>query len=213
MYPDEVLQSLEKMKSDITEGIYAQGESLNEIHLAKKYGIKRTRIRQILNELEKLTLVDRVPSKGAFVKIITARDLQEIFELKEALEGMAAKLAARRRRDEQLAEMMAAFYEAKRTLSRTDFEGKIKIGEKLHQFILANCDNNRIVNAMTPLAFQMIRIWNRGINIPERIDKAFKEHGEILAAIRDKDEEKAEIKMKLHISTAYKDYMMLASQL
>ena len=213
MYPPEVLQVFEKIKSDITNGIYAQGESLCEIPLAKKYGIKRTRIHQIINELEKLKLVDKVPSKGAFVKIITAKDLQEIFELKEAVEGMAAKLAARRRRDDQLAEMISDFDEAKRSFSGTDFDGKLKIGEKLHQFILANCDNIRIVHTMTPVMLEMIRIWNKGINIPERIDKAFNEHVDILAAIRDKDEAQAEMKMKLHISTAYKDYMLFASKL
>jgi DNA-binding GntR family transcriptional regulator len=212
MLPAEVHRVFEEIKNDIINGTYAQGEPLSEIPLSKKYGINRTRVHQVLNELEKMSLVEKVPSKGAVVKVITSKDLQEIFELKEAIDGMATRLAARRRRDDELAEMIALFEEARRSFSDTDFERKIQIGYKLHQFILKSCDNGRIVNTIKPLEFQIMRIWTAGIRFPERINKAFNEHIDILMAIKAKDEEEAESKMKFHMSSAFKDYISLLSR-
>jgi len=213
MLPIEIQRVFEEIKNEIINGTYSQGEPLSEVPLARKYGINRTRVHQVINELEKLSLVEKVPSKGAFVKVITAKDLQEIFELKEAVEGMACRLAARRRREDQLEEMLARFEEARRSFTDTDYEGKIQIGDQLHQFILRNCDNSRIVCTIKPLEFQVMRIWKTGINVPERINKAFQEHIGILMAIRDKNEEQAEAKMKFHMSTAFRDYMSLLSKL
>jgi DNA-binding GntR family transcriptional regulator len=209
MLPSEVNRVFEEIKKEIINGTYAPGEPLAEIPLSNKYGINRTKMHQVINELEKLSLVEKIPSKGAFVKVITPKDLQEIFELKEAMDGMAARLAARRRRDDLLEEMIALFEDARRSLSDTDYEKKIEIGEKLHQFILKSCDNSRIVNTIKPLEFQMVRIWNIGIRVPERINKAFKEHVGILMAIKEKNEERAEAEMKLHMSNAFKDYISL----
>jgi DNA-binding GntR family transcriptional regulator len=212
MLPAEVHRVFEEIKKDIINGTYSQGEPLSEIPLSKKYGINRTRIHQVLNELEKMSFVEKVPSKGAFVKVITSKDLQEIFELKEAIDGMATRLAARRRRDDELAEMIALFEEARRSFSDTDFERKIQIGYQLHQFILRSCDNSRIVNTIKPLELQIMRIWKTGIHFPERINKAFNEHFDILMAIKDKDEAQAEAKMKFHMSSAFQDYIALLSR-
>lgn len=212
MLPAKIHPVFEEIKSDIISGAYAQGEPLAEIPLSKRYGINRARIHQVLGELEKMSLVEMIPSKGAFVKVITSKDLQEIFELKEAIDGMATRLAARRRRDDELAGMIALFDEAKRSFSETDFDRKIQIGYKLHQFILRSCDNSRIVNTIKPLEFQIMRIWRTGIHFPERINKAFNEHIDILTAIKERDEERAESKMKFHMSSAFRDYISLLSR-
>jgi DNA-binding GntR family transcriptional regulator len=213
MLPAKVQLILEEMKREIINGTYSQGEPLSEIPLANKYGTNRTRIHQVIDELDKLSLVEKIPSKGAFVKVITSKDLQEIFELKEAIDGMAAKLAARRRRDDQLNEMIALFEEAKSSFTDTDYERKIDIGYKLHQFILRSCDNSRIVNVIKPLECQIMRLWKMGIHFPERINKAFNEHIDILMAIKEKNEELAEMKMKFHMSSAFKDYISMQSRL
>ncbi|MHB8770059.1 MAG: GntR family transcriptional regulator [Syntrophales bacterium] len=212
MLPAEANRVFEEIKSDIINGTYGQGEPLAEIPLSKKFGVNRARIHQVLDELEKMSLVEKVPAKGAFVKVITSKDLQEIFELKEAIDGMATRLAARRRNDDDLAQMIALFEEARRSFSDTDFERKIQIGYQLHQFILKSCDNARIVNTIKPLEFQIMRIWKTGIHFPERINKAFNEHIDILMAIREKDEERAESRMKFHMSSAFKDYISLLTR-
>jgi DNA-binding GntR family transcriptional regulator len=209
MFPQNVQHVYEEIRAEILGGVYKPGQPLPEIPLATKYGIKRTRIRQIIQELERDALIDRIPTKGAFVKSITPKDLQEIFEMREALEGMAAKLAARKRSEEDLSRIIRLFEECKKDSGDRDMEKKVKMGESLHQFILQSCGNGRIVSAMEPLKMQIIRIWKTGFDIPDRVNKAFKEHIEILTGLKEKNGEVAERRMKEHLSNAFKDYIRI----
>ncbi len=209
MFPKDVQHVYEEIKAEILRGAYKPGQPLPEIPLATKHGIKRTRIRQIIQELERDVLVDRIPTKGAFVKWITPKDLQEIFEMREALEGMAARLAARKRDEEGLARIIGLFEECKDYSGNRDLENKVKIGGQLHQFILESCGNDRIVSTMAPLNMQIMRIWKTGFDIPDRANKAFKEHIEILTCLKEKNGEMAERKMKEHLSNAFKDYIKI----
>lgn len=203
MFPDEVHHVYKQIKGKILKGDYAQGQPLPEIPLAAEYGIKRTRIRQIIQKLESEALIERIPNKGAFIKSITPKDLQEIFEMREALEGMAARLAARRRIDNELDRLIALF----KKNENSDLRTKVKIGDQLHEFILQSSDNRMIVNTIGPLKTQIRRIWKAGLIIPGRINKAFNEHKDILAALRKKDEALAERKMREHLSNAFREYI------
>ena len=197
----------EDLKAKIINDVYSSGQPLSEEPLAAQYGVKRTRIRQILQELENEGLVDRIPGKGAFVASITSEDLQEIFDMREALEGMASRLAARRREDDEVERIIELFERIEKHSADTELEYYVEIGEKLHQFILQSCNNSMIANTMERLRTRIMRIWKGGLSIPGRIDKAFEEHKEILTAIKDRDEDLAEQRMRQHISSAFKEYI------
>lgn len=203
VFPEDVQHVYERIKAKILRGDYAQGEPLPEIPLATEYGVKRTRIRQIIQKLESEALIEKIPHKGAFIKSITSKDLQEIFEMREALEGMAARLAARRRKDRELDQLIALF----KKNENSDLRTKVKIGDQLHEFILQSSGNSMIVNSIEPLKIQIRRIWKAGLIIPGRINKAFNEHKDILAALRKQDEDRAERKMREHVLNAFREYI------
>jgi DNA-binding GntR family transcriptional regulator len=207
MLPIEAEEIYEAMKGKIITGAYAPGFPLTEIPLSIEYGTKRTRIRQILQRLERESLVEIFPHRGAFVKSITSKDLQEIFEMREAIESMAARLCARRRDDEELAVICGLFEKHRKSSTDGYLKEKIEMGDRLHQFIMENSKNGRIVDTMQHLKLQIMRVWEVGIRIPDRINSAFREHLEILAAITERDEALAERKMKEHISNAFRDYI------
>lgn len=207
MLPIEVETIYGKIREKIISGEYHPGSPLAEIPLSVEYGINRARIRQILQKLERESLVERFPYRGAFVKPITSKDLQEIFEMREAVESMAARLAARRRDDEDLKQICGLF-EKYRKLSTNGFlKEKIEIGDRFHQFIMRSSKNGKIMDAMRQLNLQITRIWEVGIRIPDRINRAFKEHLEILTAIGERNEGLAEQRMKEHIADAFRDYI------
>lgn len=203
VFPEDVQHVYKRIKEKILRGTYAQGEPLPEIPLATEYGIKRTRIRQIIQKLESEALIQRIPNKGAFIKSITPKDLQEIFEMREALEGMAARLAARRRKDSELDQLIALF----KKNENSDLRTKVKIGDQLHEFILQSSENRMILNSIEPLKTQIRRIWKAGLIIPGRINKAFNEHKDILAALRKQDEDRAERRMREHLRNAFREYI------
>lgn len=204
---EEAERAYEAVKEKIIHGEYGPGFPLAEIPLSVEYGTKRTRIRQILQRLERESLVEIFPHRGAFVKPITGKDLQEIFEMREAIESMAARLCARRRDDESLRQICVLFEKYRKSSTDGYLKEKIEIGERLHQFIMQNAKNGRIADIMQHLKLQIMRVWEVGIRIPDRIHSAFREHLEILSAITERDEALAERKMKEHISNAFRDYI------
>ena len=198
----------QEIKEKILNGFYPPGRALGEVPLATEYGINRSWIRQVFHKLESETLVVRVPNRGTFVKSITSEDLQNIFQMREALEGMAAKLAARNRKDEELDQMISSFTKYSKD-SIDNLPEKLILGEQFHQFILKSSGNSMICDAMEPLKPHIMRTWNTGLNIPNRVNKAFKEHVEILDAFKEKNEDLAELKMREHISGAFRDYIKI----
>jgi DNA-binding GntR family transcriptional regulator len=208
MFSEDVQRVYEEIKNGILDETYQPGQALPEIPLAQKYGVKRTRIRQIFQKLERDALVEIIPARGAFVKPISMTEFQEIFEIREALEGIAARLAARKRRDEDVEKIIREFGKIKGARTGDNLERKVQAGGTLHEFILRSAGNKKIIGILEPLQTQVRRIWNRGIILsPERIDKAFTEHIEILKLLQAKDEAMAERRMREHISNAFKDYI------
>jgi DNA-binding GntR family transcriptional regulator len=208
LFSEEVQRVYEEIKNGILDETYEPGRALPEIPLAQKYGVKRTRIRQIFQKLERDTLVEIIPARGAFVKPISMTEFQEIFEIREALEGIAARLAARKRRDEDIEKIIKEFGAIKKDQTGDNLERKVRLGGTLHEFILRSAGNKKIIGILEPLQIQVTRIWKRGILLsPERINKAFQEHREILAVLKAKDEAISEQKMREHISNAFKDYV------
>jgi len=208
MFSEEVQRVYEEIKNGILDERYEPGQALPEIPLAQKYGVKRTRIRQIFQKLERDTLVEIIPARGAFVKPISMTEFQEIFEIREALEGIAARIAARKRRDDDIEKIITEFEALKDDRRDDNLERKVQLGGTLHEFILRSAGNKKIMSILEPLQTQVRRIWNRGILVsPERINKAFNEHIEILKLLKAKEEATAERRMREHISNAFKDYI------
>ena len=214
MLPEAIEEVYEKIKSEILNNTYQSGQALTEIPLAQKYGIKRARIRQVIQKLENDSLVTRIPGKGAFIKSITSKDFRKIFEVRIALEAMAAKLSARRRNENDLDKMIQLFEKDISTLKEEELYYKKRIGQKLHHFILKSCENEMIVEAIEPLKMQIMIIWQDRVTFnPNRINESFEEHKALLVALKNRDENLAENIMKEHISNAFKDYVSTINKL
>lgn len=203
MFPQKVEEVFIKIQGKIINGEYLPGQPLPEILLADEYKIKRTRIRQILQKLESINFVERIPGKGSFVKTITTEDLRDIFEMRESLEGIAAKLAARRRDENKIIDLLDFYENYDIGANEGNLSSWFACAAKFHDFVLESCQNKLIAKSMYLLMLQIKRLWRDGTNIPGRFDKAFEEHKCILEAIKSKNEEKAEFLMRKHVSDAF----------
>ena len=198
-------EAYQQVREEIINGSFSEGEPLPEIPLAKRFNINRNRVRQILQQLESDSLIERIRNRGAFITRISSKDLQEIYEMRIALEGMAAKLAARRRDAQQIKSLIAAFRKA--SSNNGSLKEKEILTEKTHLFVLNACENDRIINALAPLQLQTQRIWHKGFHIPGLAGMVFSQHIEILKAVQAKDESAAERKMVEHISTSFQAHL------
>src|SRR5688500_10178007 len=97
------LPLLERLRRLVTSGTYPPGDPMPELVLAQEFGVSRTPIREALKQLENEGLVEIRPRVGTFVRTPTRREIVELFQLKESLEGLAANLLARRGPTSELA--------------------------------------------------------------------------------------------------------------
>ncbi len=168
------------------------GEPLIEEKLAKRFKVSRTPIREVLNRLDHEGLVELIPQKGAFVARIGFTDAREIFQIREALEGIAAKISASRFTKEELDEFESA-------LDTEDLEEAEKVGRKLHQSIVQKAENKRISGLIDMLRGQIERMYFFARNLPGREKRSLQEHREILQALKMKNGELAEKAMRKHM--------------
>jgi len=202
MFAGDVRSAYETIKQKILDGGYAPGQPLGEMALAEAYRIKRTRVRQILTKLESDSLVEKLPAKGTFVRPITAELLRSVFELREALEPMATRLAARRRDEAELAKLEAMFARLDTANDAAGLRRKEEVGAALHSFIRKAARNDMISSSLEVVELQTRRVWHEGLFIEGRINKAFEDHKRLLAYIRNQDERAAEALMREHIAEA-----------
>ena len=95
----------ESLRNAISQGVLKPGERIMEIQLAEELGISRTPIREAMRKLEQEGYVVMMPRRGTYISTISIRDINDIFEIRSALEALSNGLAAERITDEELAEL------------------------------------------------------------------------------------------------------------
>jgi len=189
----------------IVKGDIAPGTKINEPDLARNYNISRGPLREALLRLEGLHLVARIPHVGARVITLNTDQLIEVYQVREALEGMACRLAAKNMTQDEIDDL-------KRLLDR--HQEKIEQNEgreyfqregdfDFHYRIIQGSKNQRLVDLLCGELYHLIRMYRyRSSQISARPPLALAEHRHIVAAIQERDAEFAEMLMRKHISKA-----------
>lgn len=198
-------QAFQKVVTAISRGEFAPGEFIKEARIAKQLGISRGPLREAMNRLEGRRLVDRKPRLGVQVIELSQHDLEELFTVREALEGMAARLAATAMSDAALDELSVL-------LERHGQSEGVRSGsvyssgsedDDFHFHIVRGSGNERLINALCDELYYQIRIYRyRSSTRPGRARSAFEEHQAIVEALRARDPDRAEAAMRRHIVNA-----------
>jgi len=191
--------------SAIVEGEIPQGSKISEAELAKRYGVSRGPLREAIRDLEGLRLVDRKPHAGVRVVTLNCEEMKEIFTLREALEGMAARLAASAMSDEDIADLRELLDLHESRVQESGGQSYFQQHGDLdfHLRILRGSGNQRLYKLMGGELYQLILMYRRqSSQRPARPLKALEEHKRICDAIEARDPELAEILMRRHIQGA-----------
>jgi len=203
---DEVYDLL---KRELIQFEFRPGQLLSEKEIISKYGLSRTPVRNALSKMERDGIIEIIPRKGAFIKFLSIKDAVEIFEVRKALEGLAASLASRNVDLEELGQFEKYYSD---TLQNTQNENPQEVsdfGIRFHEFIINCAANHRIKNILEGLRVQLeiCRIFFLHQNSkvqPSRTIQSIKEHLEIIEALKMRNEELAEARMRNHIANAEK---------
>jgi len=181
------------LRRGITGGALEPGMRLKETDLVEELAVSRTPIREALNQLSKEGLVEIIPRRGAFVKRWTRQEALEVLFLREALEGLAGKLAVSKMTDEDINELESfmADYE-KGSLEYVEAD------KRFHEAIVNACGMERLKNLIWNLydSLQMRKILGLSFHDEERIKESMEEHRRIIQAFRDRDEDGVERAIK-----------------
>lgn len=191
----------ESIREAILNGVFKPGERLMEIQLAEELGVSRTPVREAIRILELENFVIMVPRKGAYVAGVSLKDVAEVFEIRSALEGLAASLAAERITDSELEQMeQALLYRAQE--EETELEQSVKSDTDFHALVYRASRNERLIQILANLREQIQRFRTTSLAVPGRMKAAIEEHWAILEALKNHDSEAAQSLTIAHIETA-----------
>ena len=198
-------QLLESLQQAIVEGDLEPGTKLREPDLAARFGTSRGPLRDALRRLEARRLVVTTPNAGARVVSLSLEQLLELYEVREALEGMTCRLAAERMNDSDLAELEALLSHHAREIERRDGREYFRQhGDLDFHFRIAAASGNELLRTTLCVDhYHLIRLYRyKFSNQRGRPVRALAEHRRILDALKDRDGELAEILMRRHIRAA-----------
>ena len=193
---DVVFNTLRKA---ILRGELKPGERLMEIQLANKLGVSRTPIREAIRKLELEGLVLMIPRKGAEVAQITEKNMQDVLEVRKALEELSVQLACERITPEQVEEMKMAAEDFRKVLKSGDVTQIAEADVKFHDIIFAATNNQRLITLLNNLREQMYRFRVEYLKQKECYPQLLEEHDKLIALISGGEVEEACELMGCHI--------------
>jgi len=182
-------RAYEAIKEEILRGELRPGDAISEAEQALALGISRTPIREALQQLAAEGLVEVFPKRGTLVARLSARDVRESFELREAIEGACARLAAERRTDADLAAMRAALG-GKPSYQR---------GATFHGLLVAAADNRYLRTVFETTTGRIDLASRLAARSQNSTHAPGSTHEAVLTAIEAGDAEAAEQAMRQHL--------------
>ncbi|AMG04393.2 GntR family transcriptional regulator [Vibrio mimicus] len=187
----------------IVEGELAPGSKISEPELAKRFQVSRGPLREALMRVEGLGLIERIPHIGARVTQLSPTKLVELYAVREALEGMAARLAARNITETELAGLESLLSTHSTHIDQV--EGASYFHQQgdfdFHYRIIQASRNQQLIGLLCDELYHLLRMYRyQSPRSHSRPVEALEEHKFILRAIRQRDEELAEMLMRRHIA-------------
>ena len=192
----------ESMREAILSGVLQPGERLMEIQLAEEMGVSRTPVREAIRKLELENFVVMIPRKGAYVAGVSSKDVADVFEIRSALEGLAAGLAAERITEDELEQMERVLFYRATEGDVMDLEQIVKSDTDFHALVYSASRNERLIQILANLREQIQRFRATSLAVPGRNKLALEEHRMIVEALRNHDSEEAQSLAIAHIVTA-----------
>jgi DNA-binding GntR family transcriptional regulator len=182
-------QAYKILRNGITSGQLEPGMRLKETELEQELAVSRTPIREALNQLSKEGLVEIIPRRGAFVKRWSKQEALEVLFLREALEGLAGRLAVEKITDQEIDGL-----EGLMTAYQSGSLDYVEADKRFHEGIVIACGMDRLKELIWNLydSVQTKKILSLSFINEERIRESMAEHRKIIDALRERNPDAVE---------------------
>jgi DNA-binding GntR family transcriptional regulator len=198
-------QVAERIEQMLVQGRLKPGERLVEADLAQLLGVSRGPVREALQLLEHEGWIENRPRQGATVRRRTAREVEELFDVRRVLEIHAVRLAARNADATGLAQLKALMATCEEAARARDDERLLRLNAEVHQFI-SDLGGNTSLASMVRSLGRRIRWYTLTPRSPSRAYAVLEEHRELVAAILDQSAEQAAAVMARHLNANWMNY-------
>lgn len=197
-------QTTAALREAIVKGDIAPGEKLNEPRLAEQFQVSRGPLREAIRRLVAMRLVRHIPHVGATVVTLDLDSIVELYEVREALEGQAAALAAKNMSDGQISKLRDLLDVHRKHVESNAGEYMQAEGDfDFHYQIIKGSGNSLLTHQLCDELYHLIRMFRfQTSRFKTRSNRALIEHEQLLYALEHRDPELAEMLMRKHIARA-----------
>lgn len=182
----------ETLREAIVGGVLKPGERLMEIQLAEELGVSRTPVREAIRKLELEGFVIMIPRRGTYVADLSIKDINEVFEVRTALDVLAAGLAAERITDDELEKMERLLVHIGEYIEKGDMDKIVEADSQFHDILYQATRNDRLVQIINNLREQLTRFRSISMAYPGRLKNTLEEHSRLVEALAARDHQLAE---------------------
>ncbi len=177
---------VETIRNAIVNGQLPAGSRVAEPDLAGRFGISRTPIREAFRQLETEGFITVIPRKGAVVASLSSKDVSDFYDLKAILEGYAARTAAGKLTEKELARMDTVNSHIETAAAKKDVRKVLALHNEFHEIFVRACGNEKLHTIVQSLVMQFQR-FRLILAVPGRIENIVEQHWEIVEAFRKRD--------------------------
>lgn len=192
-------QLIEQLKHEIFSGLLKPGDQLEESDLAARFGVSRTPIREAIRSMVDCGLLETRPRKGAIVRVLTAKELNDLFEVAAELEGMACRLASDLLTQSNKKEIQAGLDLCSHTAEAEDIPAYANANLTFHRAIHKASGNAWLIDQLAQIEARINVYRLMPYDVVGRLEKSLEEHKDICGAILAKDGLRANYLMRDHM--------------
>ncbi len=207
---DSIADAIEEL---VSTGEFNDGDRLDEIRLAKHFGVSRTPIREAFQRLVASGLAEQIPRRGVFVRLPGPVELMEMFETMAEIEGVCGRLAAGRIDAAALRTLEAANARCLEAIEAEDADAYYRHNEEFHHVIYAQSGNSFLEGEALRLHRRLKPYRRLQLRLRGRMAQSMAEHDAVLQALRKGQGEKAANTLRQHVSIQGEKFHLLMSNL
>jgi DNA-binding GntR family transcriptional regulator len=199
-----------RLRQAILTGELQPGTRLVERELASQLGVSRTPVREAFRKLELEGLVAQNGRRTLVVTHFSHRDVQEIFQIRAALEGLAAEMASRNAQPRHLVRFAHLLEEMRRAVASRDMRALGRLNDRFNEVLYDAAGSQRLSQLLGTLRESVSRFTRMSYDVPGRGVEAMAEHEAIVAAIRARDPEAARRAAVEHVRRSERTFFQSA---
>jgi len=200
-------RAYELFREGLRTGTFRPGQRLLETDLADHLGMSRTPVREAIRRLQSEGLIAHLPARGLCVAAYDAAQVDELYVMREALEGTAARLAAQHAGRPEIA-LLQRMLEQERDLAG---EAAAEHNRRFHRALHQAAHNRYLLRSLSAISDALLLLGPTTLEAPGRAAAARAEHARIVTAIATRDAAAAEAAARAHIAAAHEARLAMAA--